>query len=577
MTRRTSCLALALMTIMASVAGDAAAKPRKYSWELYPYIGSRNYDSSLGGLSTHGIYGLRLGYNVTPRWEVEAGYSYDPGNHDSSGIRNDIDVETVDLGVVLNMNTGAPKRETHGRWMSWDRWVPYVTATLGHFSADDDLDGSRTATTVAIGGGARIMTTDWVGVRIDLRDTFSMDDGDFGDQAFSNFEANIGASFIVGGPVPRDSDSDGVLDGLDKCPGTPLGCWVDEVGCPKDSDNDGVCDGRDRCPNTAAGCPVDENGCPVDEDGDGVCDGLDNCPGTPTGCWVDGRGCPKDSDNDGVCDGVDKCPDTPAGCKVDAQGCPLDEDGDGVCDGIDLCPGTPAGAKVGPKGCPLEVAVLVLSNVHFEFGKADIQAFYKPILDVVATSLLQEDLRVLEIELRGHTDSVSSTDYNYRLGQRRADAVKDYLVSKGVPAARLVTKSYSELEPIADNAKADGSDNPEGRALNRRVEMVPTTSLPEGRTANVKLLARDVHFAAGKSDLSDEGRNYLGEVANVFTSKPLENVRLTVIGRGTGKNSADLARARAQAVADFLASRGIASSRVTVEVDGSGNSVSVTP
>lgn len=581
MTRRSILLAMLSTVMLAGMlvgsAGTAEAKPRKYSWELNPFIGSRDYDKSLGGLSTHGIYGLRLGYNLTRRWEVEASYSYDPGNRDRTLFRRNIDIESVDLGVVMNFNTGADKHETYGRWMSWDRWVPYLTATVGHFSADDDLMGAREAKTFGIGGGTRVMIEDFVGVRLDLRNVSSFDDDEFNGQNFNNFEANIGATFILGGEVPRDSDGDGVIDGIDKCPGTPLGCWVDQVGCPKDSDGDGVCDGRDRCPNTPAGCPVDEHGCPLDEDGDGVCDGLDNCPGTPTGCWVDERGCPKDSDGDGVCDGVDKCPDTPAGCRVDAQGCPLDEDGDGVCDGIDQCPGTPAGTKVDARGCPTEVARLLLANVHFEFDRAEIQPFYRSILDEVATSLLQSDWRVLEIELRGHTDAIASTDYNYRLGQRRADSVKDYLVGKGVPAARLVTKSFSKLEPVAPNENPDGSDNPDGRALNRRVEMVPTTSVPAERRTEIKILTRDVLFAAGSTELSADGRRYLDELATVFSGAGFEDVRLKVTGRGTGRNRDDQARARAQAVSDYLATRGIAASRLSVEVSGTGNGVSVTP
>lgn len=89
----------------------------------------------------------------------------------------------------------------------------------------------------------------------------------------------------------------------------------------------------------------------LDSDGDGVVDALDKCPGTPAGVKVDADGCPLDSDNDGVYDYLDKCPGTPAGVKVDAKGCPLDSDGDGVWDYMDKCPGTPAGAKVNQEGC----------------------------------------------------------------------------------------------------------------------------------------------------------------------------------------------------------------------------------
>jgi OOP family OmpA-OmpF porin len=69
---------------------------------------------------------------------------------------------------------------------------------------------------------------------------------------------------------------------------------------------------------------VDAKGCPSDADGDGVLDGIDKCPGTPKGASVDARGCPNDADGDGVPDGVDQCPGTPPGLKVDAKGCPIE-------------------------------------------------------------------------------------------------------------------------------------------------------------------------------------------------------------------------------------------------------------
>jgi outer membrane protein OmpA-like peptidoglycan-associated protein len=552
------------------VAGAAEAKPRQYSWEIHPYIASRDYDDSLGGLSTHGVRGIRLGYNLTRRWEVEAGFSMDPGNHDRTNFRRDIEIQTLDLGVVLNFNTDPPVRDQYGRWTGWNRWVPFITAAVGNFSANDELTGSREDTTGTIGGGTRLMIADWIGIRGDVRYTSSLDSKDF-DESFGNFEGGLGVTFILGGGTPRDSDSDGVIDGLDKCPGTPLGCWVDENGCPRDSDGDGVCDGLDRCPNTPAGCTVDANGCPLDEDGDGVCDALDNCPGTPTGCWVDEHGCPRDSDKDGVCDGVDKCPDTPEGCKVDAQGCPLDGDGDGVCDGIDQCPDTARGVRVDARGCP--VGHLLISNVYFEFNKSEIRPFYQAILDEVAKSLLQGDWRVLEIELRGHTDAIDTVEYNYRLGQARADAVKDYLVSKGVAPARLVTKSYSELEPAAPNTLPSGADNPEGRALNRRVEMVPSGSEATGRTNEVKILARDVMFRANSAELTDEGRSYLDEMATAF-SGDLGTVRFDISGSGRG----DLAQQRAEAVASYLESKGVSRDRLMVSGDGGrGDRVVITP
>ena len=91
--------------------------------------------------------------------------------------------------------------------------------------------------------------------------------------------------------APLDSDGDGVVDELDKCPGTPRGMEVDAQGCPPDSDGDGVINAADKCPNTPPGVPVDSYGCPPDSDGDGVPDYLDQCPGTPAGATVNEVGC----------------------------------------------------------------------------------------------------------------------------------------------------------------------------------------------------------------------------------------------------------------------------------------------
>ena len=79
-----------------------------------------------------------------------------------------------------------------------------------------------------------------------------------------------------------------------------------------------------NCPMEAPeGALLDANGCAFDTDGDGVVDGIDQCPGTPAGVSVDATGCPLDSDGDGVIDANDECPGTPAGATVDSKGCEL--------------------------------------------------------------------------------------------------------------------------------------------------------------------------------------------------------------------------------------------------------------
>jgi outer membrane protein OmpA-like peptidoglycan-associated protein len=269
--------------------------------------------------------------------------------------------------------------------------------------------------------------------------------------------------------LPKDADGDGVTDTLDRCPDTPAGTPVDATGCPKDSDGDGVTDLSDKCPNTPAGTAVDASGCPKDSDKDGVLDGVDKCPNTPAGTPVDATGCPKDSDGDGVTDLLDKCPNTPAGIGVDASGCPFDSDGDGVIDSSDKCPNTPAGTKVDAVGCPALFgggATLVLEGVYFATGKAILKPESQATLDRVAESLKGNP--EVTVEIGGHTDNTGSKATNRRLSAARANAVRDFLISKGVDAGRLTAQGYGPDKPVADNKTVAG------RAANRRVELTKT-------------------------------------------------------------------------------------------------------
>jgi OmpA-OmpF porin, OOP family len=242
----------------------------------------------------------------------------------------------------------------------------------------------------------------------------------------------------------------------------------------KDSDGDGVPDSRDACPDTPIGVKVDQFGCPLDSDGDGIPDYLDKCPNTPTGVKVDANGCPHDSDGDGVPDYLDKCPNTPTGVKVDANGCPLDSDGDGVPDYLDKCPNTPLGVQVDADGCPIkketitiikpEIESLVLSgDANFEFNKSVLLSNAFPVLDSLVSTMMRHT--EYKWEIGGYTDGIGSVNYNLKLSQRRAQAVVDYLVTKGINSNNLKVVGYGKANPIATN------DTPEGRSMNRRVEI----------------------------------------------------------------------------------------------------------
>lgn len=117
---------------------------------------------------------------------------------------------------------------------------------------------------------------------------------------------------------------------------------------------------------------------------------------------------------------------------------------------------------------PTESKRIVLRGINFDFDKSNIKREFVPVLDEAA-QLLKDNPNV-QITIEGHTDAKGADEYNQRLSERRAKAVKQYLVSRGVEASRLDTVGKGEREPIADNTK-NGKDNPEGRAMNRRAEL----------------------------------------------------------------------------------------------------------
>jgi OOP family OmpA-OmpF porin len=113
--------------------------------------------------------------------------------------------------------------------------------------------------------------------------------------------------------------------------------------------------------------------------------------------------------------------------------------------------------------------VLILRGIHFDFDKYNIKSEWKVVLDEgVQTLTKRPNIKVM---IEGHTDSKGTEPYNQKLSERRAKAVFDYFVAKGISASRMKTIGYGELRPKASNTNPNGSDNPEGRAINRRVEL----------------------------------------------------------------------------------------------------------
>ena len=236
---------------------------------------------------------------------------------------------------------------------------------------------------------------------------------------------------VIVPPVDKDTDGDGIFDSRDKCPTVPGVAKYE--GCPvPDTDKDGIFDDKDKCPEMA-GYPE-----------------LDGCPYP-------------DRDMDGVTDNKDRCPDEPGSTKND--GCPItDRDNDGVPDDIDRCPDTPGPAS--NYGCPEDVKTkltYIAKNIYFHTNKATLQQISHDPLDQLVDILKRYPNATLVIE--GHTDNTGSNAYNIELSENRANAVKNYLTSKGIDGSRLTATGYGEEKPVTTNNTA------EGRKLNRRVEL----------------------------------------------------------------------------------------------------------
>lgn len=208
--------------------------------------------------------------------------------------------------------------------------------------------------------------------------------------------------------------------------------------------------------------PVMTRAADPDSDGDGVPDSADRCPNTPRGDRVDANGCTivLDDDRDGVPNDRDQCPNTMAGVAVDEDGCELDSDGDGVVNRLDQCPDTRAGAVVDVNGCEIRDEIS-LPGVNFETNSDVLVSDAVSVLNEATETLLRNPQLVVEVA--GHTDSDGAAEYNLDLSNRRAAAVRQFFIDRGVAADSLTARGYGESQPIADNTTAAG------KAMNRRV------------------------------------------------------------------------------------------------------------
>ena len=348
---------------------------------------------------------------------------------------DDLSYWTVDGVVKWNISEVAPT--------GW--WNPYLLVGGGYTWLGDDNTAALNA-----GVGMNFWFNEKVGLNLEskLRQTFESD-------ITAQFQHSLGIVFKMGG---KDTDGDGIYDNSDACP--EVFGLAEFDGCP-DTDGDGIIDELDACPTVAGLAEFD--GCP-DTDGDGIIDSEDACP-LVKGSLAD-KGCP-DTDGDGVVDKDDKCPTVP-GPAANA-GCPWpDADGDGVVDKDDACPTVPGPAS--NKGCPIKLSEEdeqslkeLARTVYFNTGKATFTDQTTGRLDMAYDII--KDYPNSKFKVEGYTDSTGSDAINMKLSAARANAVKDYLISKGVPASHLSAEGFGKANPIETNKTAAG------RAINRRVEI----------------------------------------------------------------------------------------------------------
>jgi len=196
-----------------------------------------------------------------------------------------------------------------------------------------------------------------------------------------------------------------------------------------------------------------------DSDGDGIPNKEDLCPEQAGIARF--QGCP-DKDKDGIQDAEDSCPFV-AGIPT-FNGCP-DTDGDGIRDIEDACP-EEAGTHEN-EGCPemsqedLDRLQEIGQIIYFATNRSDLHSENYKILDEVYQIL--ERYSNFNVVVEGHIDSAGKASYNQELSEKRATAVRTYLIQKGIPSSRISSKGYGETRPAEENTTK------EGREKNRRV------------------------------------------------------------------------------------------------------------
>jgi len=400
-----------------------SAEIRSGALTLTPFAGWLETEGNSGvegGIN----FGLGIGYNFSPNWSGEIIGSVAQVESSVGNLDGHIFIARVEAIRHFPMN---------------DIFIPHLAIGAGYFGSEINhiMDSDAVAD---YGLGCNIFMNDSIALRLDIRHllNFNVIDDRTDRLIFNDLLSTVGLAWQFYGNSSLeqrsiDTDGDGIVDGYDRCPGTKPGTTVDSGGCEQD-------------PRLEEHLRLAHE-LTTDNDLDGVPNNVDRCPNTPTNTPVNSLGCPADTDGDGIYDIDDTCPDTPPGSIVNAAGCLM------------IMNGSPARIKdsrIGGLGLLLE----------FHPGKASILPEFEADLDKAANFIGMHPDEYFYID--GHTDSVGPDEVNIELSIKRAENVRNWLITRyHIAGERLIARGFGERQPIADNSTQ------EGRNQNRRVMIIP--------------------------------------------------------------------------------------------------------
>ncbi|QOX77929.1 outer membrane beta-barrel domain-containing protein [Trichlorobacter lovleyi] len=401
---------IAAALLLLGLSQAALAENKAETVTFAPYVGGYTFQGNQH-VETSPVFGFRLGYNLTDNWALEGVVDYLKADLEGGG-----DMEMLRYGGDILYNI-MPKSSL----------VPYLAAGFGGFT----IDNSKTRGIVNYGGGLKWFLSDNFALRADVRGlNYSMG------KIYTNVEYTLGLHVAVGAPKPAPAPvvvAEPVVEAaapkaapvVVAPPPPPPPAPTSSLMAEPATLEKGKTTTLTWSSTNTSGCDIQPGIGPVSATGSTVITPAANTKYTLT------------------CSGEGGKTTSSAGVEVTE----------------------PVKEESAKKASAVAAGTRLSLKVNFDTGKSVIKKQYYDELKVVGDGLNEQ--KNLKGVIEGHTDNVGSDKSNLALSQRRANAVRDYIVKNfKIDRKRLAAKGYGESKPIADNATA------EGREQNRRIEAV---------------------------------------------------------------------------------------------------------